>query len=504
MLTPEGRGAGVATGFILLSIVAILPILICAWPPILDYPNHLARMHILASAPLSGDLARHYRIAWSPIPDLAADLVVPILTRLMPVEIAMRVFLATVLLLLAGGANVLQRVAFQRWSPWPLTAFLLLYNRMLLWGFINYLAGLALVPWALALWLALETRPRAARAAVGMILATAIYLAHLAAFGCFAIAILALAATPARGEETTPRRSPITTVALRFVPAVFSLAPATLLFLLSPTSGAPARIAYGNPLRKFDLPVSIFDNYSRVFDGATFAVVALAIIIGLRRGVIRLHPRLRWCVAGLVAAFILLPSQLLSASGIDHRLPVAIAFLFVASTDVKAMRVGGARWIQVALIGLFLARMTIVTDVWLRADRQYAALLPVFDDIAPGATIAVATPPSAHAGGIPLLHFPTIAMIKRDAFVPSLFADRFQQPVRFSAADERLAAEAPPGTVWTRLSQGSRPNLAGYDDLMIIDPPPSLDRGTLPGTILFEAPRVLLVRLNTAPSDRDP
>jgi hypothetical protein len=485
-----------AAGFIVLSLAATAPIALCAWPPILDYPNHLARMHILASAPLTGDLARHYVIAWSPIPDLASDAIVPLLARLMPVEIAMRVFLATTLILMAGGAGVLHRIAFGRWSLWPLTAFLLLYNRMLLWGFINYLAGLALVLWALAAWIGLERRPWPARIAIGMIMATAIYLAHLAAFGCYALAIGALAITPSRREGGSTIERGIGCLAGRGLFAAATLAPPAILFLMSPTSSAPAKLAYGNPLRKFDLPVSIFDNYNRAFDGMTFAVVLIAVVIGLIGGAIRLHPRLRWCVAALLAAFVVLPSRFLTASGIDHRLPIAIAFVFVASSDLTMASVTREKWVGLALLGLFVARMAVVTGFWLKADRQYAALLPVFDLIAPGAAIAIAAPDSAHAGGVPLLHFPMIAVTERDAFAPTLFADRFQQPVQFTEASHRLAAEAPSGPLWRSISLGASPNLAGYDDLMIIDPPPGLDRSKLPGPVLFAAPRLLLARID--------
>ena len=136
-MTPTGKGEShgraVALGFLLLSLIAILPIASVRLPPILDYPNHLARMHILAALPGSADLARYYRAVWTPIPDLAFDAVVPALAAVIPVETAMRIALAAMLLALAGGCVALHRVAFRRWSIWPLFAFLLLYNRILLW-----------------------------------------------------------------------------------------------------------------------------------------------------------------------------------------------------------------------------------------------------------------------------------------------------------------------------------------------------------------------------------
>src|SRR5271170_3771375 len=194
----QSHRRAVALGFLLLSLIAVLPIVSVRLPPILDYPNHLARMHILAALPGSADLARYYRAVWTPIPDLAFDAIVPALATIMPVEIAMRIVLAAMLLALAGGCVALHRVAFRHWSVWPLFAFLLLYNRMLLWGFLNYLTGVALMLWALAAWMAMERQSPWIRIAVGAVLATAIYFAHLAAFGAYALAIIAMSfAAPA-------------------------------------------------------------------------------------------------------------------------------------------------------------------------------------------------------------------------------------------------------------------------------------------------------------------
>jgi hypothetical protein len=48
------------------------------------------------------------------------------------------------------------------------------------------------------------------------------------------------------------------------------------------------------------------------------------------------------------------------------------------------------------------------------------------------------------------------------------------------------------------LAQGTLPPLAGFTDLIVIDPPPGLDVTRLPGTVEFTAPRFLLIHL-TAP-----
>jgi hypothetical protein len=334
----------------------------------------------------------------------------------------------------------------------------------------------------------LEHRPWPVRLLAGLVFSTAIYLAHLAAFGCYALAVAALAFASRDGWRAMGRR-------LAF--ALVTLAPPAILFLLAPTSGAPAKFAYGNPLRKLDLPVSIFDNYNRVFDGATFGILLVGVIVALVRRKVVVHHRLRWSLAALLAAYVLLPSQFLSASGIDHRLPVAIALVFIGVSDWSGFAVRQRRPLAIGLFVLLAVRMTIVGAVWLKADRDYTALMPAFDQIGPGAAVAVAAPSGdVQAGGVPLLHFPTIAVIKRDAFVPTLFADRLQQPVTFSPAAETLSAEAPPAPLWRKLADGANLSLPGYDDLMIIDPPRPLDPAKLPGTIVFDAPRLVVVRLS--------
>ena len=482
--TGESQRRAVALSFLLLALIALIPIASVGLPPILDYPNHLARMHILAALPGATDLARYYRAAWAPIPDLAFDAVVPSLAQVMPVEIAMRLVLAATLLGLAGGCVALHRAAFGRWSVWPLFAFLLLYNRMLLWGFLNYLAGVALMLWALAAWMALERRPAGSRIAVGLIFATAAYFAHLAAFGAYALALIAISLTAPAG------RIKQTAIAL------VTLLPAAALFLLAPTSSAGTHIDFGNPLRKFDLPVSIFDNYDRIFDGATIGIMLIAVITGLVSRAIALHGRLRWSLIALIAAFIVMPSRLLSASGIDHRLPIAIALLFVASADWAAITPKWRNGLTAAILALLLVRMAVIETVWLRADRDYAALRPAFGQIAQGAAIAVAAPAgSVQAGGIPLFHFPALAALDRDAFVDTIFADPRQQPLELTDAAAGLATDHLPGDLWQSAADNRLPPLPGYDDLVIVDPPNSLDIGKLPGTVLFSAPRMLLIHL---------
>ena len=164
----------IAGAFAVLLALASVPIFSTVLPPLVDYPNHLARMHLLAE----GGNA-FYAVHWAPLPNLAADLIVPALMRVMPLMLAGKVFLALIFALIAGGVVWLNRLVAGAWRVWPLLAFLFLYNRILLWGFINDLFGLGVALCGLALWLALERRATWLRIAVSSLAAICCYFSHL-------------------------------------------------------------------------------------------------------------------------------------------------------------------------------------------------------------------------------------------------------------------------------------------------------------------------------------
>ena len=107
--------------------------------------------------------------------------------------------------LMAGGVVWLNRCATGGWRLWPLLAFLLLYNRILLWGFLNYLFGIGIALVGTASWLALEARRWWLRVLASSLVALACFFSHIAAFGFYALVLLGVEALPAWAELRTRR-----------------------------------------------------------------------------------------------------------------------------------------------------------------------------------------------------------------------------------------------------------------------------------------------------------
>src|SRR5262249_28431309 len=96
-------GLQTAVLFAALALVAAIPLITHPLPPLADYGNHLARMHVIAAGGNDPDLSRFYGIEWEIVPNLMMDLVVPLLDRVMNIYHAGQVFtIATFVIIVSG------------------------------------------------------------------------------------------------------------------------------------------------------------------------------------------------------------------------------------------------------------------------------------------------------------------------------------------------------------------------------------------------------------------
>ena len=422
-------------------LLTAVPLFSTVLPPLFDYPNHLARMHVLSEG---GN--QFYAVHWEPLPNLAQDLIVPPLAQLLPLDIASKLFLVAIFGLITGGTIWLNRVATGTWRMWPLLAFLLLYNRMFLWGFLNYLFGIGVALAGTALWLALEGEHWWLRTLASSLVAVACYLGHIAAFGFYALVIIGIELSPGWGELRARRW---TALGRRIAIAGAQFAIPAVLFFAYWHPAAAAGVSYAAFWRKADLLFNVFDNYDRAFD-----IVCLALFLGLigwlaatRR--LRMAPRLDGAAGLVFAAYLFLPSQIYGGAGADHRLPVAMFLLLIATTAAKFPNRRTAAAIGAAAAVLLVARVAVIEHAWLRADRVYSADLAGIDMLPRGAKLAVAYPAGAvNFVPVPEVHLAVLAVARREAFVSTLFAYEGQQPIALEPRYDALANAATPPELW--------------------------------------------------------
>lgn len=435
--------------FVALLLIACIPLLLTPLPPLVDFPNHLARMHVLAALSHSPTLQQYYASAWRPLPDLAMDILVPPLLGTVSLLTAGKLFLAASYLLSTGGVAVLHRVLHGRWSVWPLTAFLLIYNRLLLWGFVNFLFGLGFAFWALAGWIAWRERGVAVRLGFGLIAALAVYFAHLMAFGIYGAMVAGYEVGRLwRAQTTLEAASNAAFVAfLSFLPCMVLFAVEFVPLHAATSIGSGIRFA--RPVRKLDLPFSVFDLYNRPFDIACFAIAVIGLAFAYWQRWLRVAPAAVASLIVLTLLYVVMPDTLFGATGADRRMPLAIALLFIAGSTWQAPFVREGRWFHSAAFVLFALRLGVIAATWQVGGRLYADLLAGLDTLPAGARIAVAFADSeVNVEAVPLLHFPVLAVARRDAFVPTLFAYATQQPVAFTHEYRAVADQLSAGALW--------------------------------------------------------
>ena len=431
----------------MLSATLLGPLLIADVPPLLDYPNHLARFVLLAAGPDDPVLGPVFTPHWAIIPNLAADVIGPTLLRLLPVHVAGRCLVGGILLLNMAGVVALHRSLFGRRSLWPLASGLVAYNSTFLLGFLNWQIGCGLAMLFAAGWISWrETRPFATIAAASA--------ASVVLFFCHLMGLVFFLALIGGAEAYAMRDRR----ALLVRPLMLSpmLVGPLLLWSLSALRDAPTAPDWMDAPAKLVQAASPFINYCFALDVITAALVYGGTAAGLATGWLVIAPRAVPAAAALAVLYLVLPFNLRGVSFVDTRVAVMLGFLLFAAVDPVRLPRRTGRVVAAGLAVLFALRMAVVAAVWLDHRRDLADLRSVIAAVPPGALVAVtdvpreAAPAYWDAGPRSRMisnilrtenHLPALLLIERGAFWPGLFTNPTQQPIRLRRAYERLARE---------------------------------------------------------------
>src|SRR3984893_12678543 len=141
-------------GALILAAALLVPIWSVAFPPLLDYPNHLARSFVLSHLnDPAFTFSRFYRADWGAYPYLGMDASLAVLGRLFPIETAGRIFLSLCVLALPAAAWFFLRQVNPGEDAAALWMLLIAGNVFFLEGFLNFDLSLAVGFLGLGFWL---------------------------------------------------------------------------------------------------------------------------------------------------------------------------------------------------------------------------------------------------------------------------------------------------------------------------------------------------------------
>jgi hypothetical protein len=444
---------------VVISLVSLLlPHLIAQVPPVVDFPNHLARLWLIAGGIRLPPLDHYYVIDWSRTStNMGSDLAASLIGPLVGGATFARGLLAVSLILPCVAGVALHRKLFGGLHWWQLTFAFAAWGRPGLMGLMNFQTSVGLAVLAAAVDPHLRRLGPIGAFAGRAIVAVTIFLWHPFGAPFYAGLLAALAMGPDAGPYLTWRstRSRIAPIGAAFAAAAIPVI-AILLIPGSATDGPPV-IGWPPfaPMKK--LAMLAGGMYGDLLWADVAAGVTMAAIIAASawRRRLQAHFGLLMLGIGLILVALIMPSRIGTAWEVDRRLPIMALLTLLAAIrpDLGLSRVA-TRALACLLLALGLIRTAAVAAVWSSAQRDISALRTVLTSLPEGASLLTLLhdPAWAEAAHAPkgrytrtvrnFDHYGALAVPWRHAFVPNLFAIRGQQPLTVSRPFIQISGSA--------------------------------------------------------------
>jgi hypothetical protein len=474
---------------------------LCRFPPMIDYPQHVAMGALLhrlrdSAAPEHALFATNYFTY-----NAGVETAMGLMSSLVATELAGRLLFALHALLFALAALVLCRVASRpRW--YAMLALPLVYNFTCGWGFANFVFATPLVLLLLAAWIHLLQAPRAWALAAGLaVLSMAVAYTHVLAMlaACVAVAALSLGELADLGLGAVGawfRRVLVPCLAL--VPAVgYSLGAWFWARATSTTVWEHAWAEGQDEPLWFKLRHVLYNAAGNFSDGSDQVLLAAALGVGVAIWLLArrapLEPRMRRLALLFLGLYCVVPKVFIATFHIYPRfLPFGILFAFVALPAVPA---ASARALAAAAAAVALATGTNVLKKFLTIEGVDDAMA-IVDDMPSGRSLIGVTFDAAPPGFFRQIwvHLPAIYQARRGGLLAYSFTRNESVPVHFRPGKE--PARPPGGFEWDgRVYDPHAAYARDYDLVLVHTWPDSAGRPADPQSYVFKdlAPLTRLV-----------
>lgn len=465
--------------FIVASIMATVPVFLNHFVSLNDVYNHVARIPVLAHY---HDVAA-YREYWAPnwrlVPYLGFDLVALALFPWFSLGLIVKLMVVATLLSMLAGAMLLSRTAYGRWSAASLLPVLFLLNRTLLAGFINYLFGIGVALIGAAAWIGLRDRHPALRIATLAGFAVLLCAIHLFACAVLGLVVFGIELAAVFGGFAE-RRPPAPRVLAALAAPVIAFIPAALIAVfVAPHPGFHVVYAsLGTRIAAFAVPLT----YAPGAEAAGLLLVGLVLAALWAAGCVSIDRRLATAAALLALVQMAMPSELGTATVVDHRIPIAFWMVAACAVDVRLSTPALARGFVLVLGLVFLSRVGIIQHRWMQENVVYAQTDKALAALPGDARVATAYPLTglnkATRPDVAMYYMPALEYVPRGGFTQILWTIPDQHPLVMRPQFRELAAVTSADTLWDNFVEAKTPApnveaaIKDYDYVVFLDAEP--------------------------------
>lgn len=407
---------------LLVCLLAIVPLLLVEFPPLVDLYGHLGRYAVQTELAGRPELQPFYSYDWKLIGNLGGDIVVQAFHPLLGLEGAVRATVILTQFLGALGLLLVGREVHGRVTPFAVAAIVMLYGYPFNYGFLNYALSMALALLAFVAWLRLRRAGRERAAGLWLAVAgAAIWVCHT--YGWAFLGLLTGSAMLA--EVFAARVHPLRAVG-RILAACWPLLLPVIPMVVWRAESSGAAVSGWSLQFKWIWLTSPLRTWWEAADVGSAVAVWLLLAWTVLSPTVRHDRGLALAGALCVLFFFALPTKVFGSAFADMRLlPYGLAMALVAIGPVRF----GARALQAAslfALALFAGRIAITGAAYVEQDRIAAAALPALDNMPRGGRVAFfVVKPCSVGWALPVLdHLAGAALARRSVFVN----DQWQQP----------------------------------------------------------------------------
>jgi hypothetical protein len=427
-----------------LAAMVLVPALLFPLPPLIDYPNHMARIWLIAGGVHIPPMDRFYFEDWRGVgAGIGIDAMAKLLSPVLPASGIGLLLLILAMLLPTLGAISLNARLFGGVNAWQPFFLMFWCTQTLVAGFLNFQIGLGLA------LLAVAADPKAAHGGpwtlLGWRIASGIVLLITHPFALFFFTVLQAAI--AFGSDMPVRREIPLRLRRAGLAAAIALVPLVLYFLY--VQGIPgsedragARALYNGWQGTFRAMLSPFTSYDAIIDFLTMLPLAGLVTWALLKRKFEAHKGLIIIAAVFTVVSLFMPSTFGRTGWIDKRFPL-LALLTALSATRLTVDLKRQNWLLAGAVALVAARTAWISLNWAAFTPLMESMRTALADVPAGSRVLPMQHDNTGRVGIFHLlgrttpnfdetfrHYPAMMIPWRHAFTPMMFAQYREKPTQ--------------------------------------------------------------------------
>ena len=428
---------------VFLVLVAIF-VTVFKFPPILDYPNHYARMWLLAGGIDTPPFHEIYALDWNrTFTNVGIDLAAYWLGPLIGVSLLARGFLFLAIVLPPLGAIALHRRLHGGGYYWQIGILYFAWCATLIGGFINFQVGLGMALLFATADHALQSRNPAMLFVWRLFAGLLLTVMHIFSLGFYMALVCGLEFSPTMAVLRSP--SACLHLCGRILIAMLACTlPAICLFLYQPVlpDGGGGLDASWNDSFVLILAnlMSALWSYALLADMLLLIPLILVCSYAARTRRLSVHAGMAIATAGLLLLACVAPRHVLGTGWISWRFPIMTALAaIVMICPLPRLPRHQAFFVMLMLSMVVFGRAAWIGFNWWQGDADAAAVRTVLAAVPEGAAVLpVMRQQNEHGladhryfawNQDAFRHLPALAVPYAHAFVPTIFTARGKQPL---------------------------------------------------------------------------